>query len=559
MDRRLGGSASRGLLVLLALAAPLALAVALRAMPLPTLDAAGMGWTVAAFATGLVVAAAGATVVALATGLRSGSAASLLLAGAAASLVGGGFGLIVGSGTLATSVAFAAALIGAAAWVERTGMLIHGRGTRVGAAGGLLLSAELAAAIEMLPPTAPLVADVATALQVVAAALAALAALVAAGRDLGPAAGVLAVGAASLALARGPDVGLLFALVILTVAMLLVARSVVAAGAEEGQSTAEVVAEALPPLAGLVSEGVLRFDGHLQLRSWNAAAARLLGLDEASAGSRIEDLLGLALPDLPTAEDETVHHASLRGLGISIRRGAGGITAVVRDAATSSDADQLGRELRGTIEELLAARRTIELQRAEIERAATTDPLTGVASRSAILERLAVEVAQARRYQHPVAIVLVDVDHFGALNGAHGTSGGDEALREVALRVRLRVRAADALGRSGSDAFLAVLPHTDEGGAARFADALRRRIAQRPVSAGDTPASVTVSVGVAVMRAGEDLDLDGLLARADEALASARAAGGDRIALDRLHGLARIEAPRAPDAREDQSADDAGH
>jgi diguanylate cyclase (GGDEF)-like protein len=153
--------------------------------------------------------------------------------------------------------------------------------------------------------------------------------------------------------------------------------------------------------------------------------------------------------------------------------------------------------------------------------------------------------------------VLIDVDRFGELNSAHGIAGGDSALREIALRVRLRVREADALGRSGSDAFLAVLPHTDEAGAARFADALRRRIAQRPVTAGDAQSSVTVSVGVAIMRAGEDLDSDGLLARADEALASARATGGDTIALDRLHGLARIEEHQPSIANEGESTEDA--
>jgi diguanylate cyclase (GGDEF)-like protein len=161
------------------------------------------------------------------------------------------------------------------------------------------------------------------------------------------------------------------------------------------------------------------------------------------------------------------------------------------------------------------------------------------------MERLRTEVAEARRYRHPLAIVLVDVDRFGEINQLHGVSGGDAVLREVALRFRLRVREADALGRLGSDGFVAVLPHTDEGGAATFADALRHRLSQRPISIGDVQARVTISVGVTTMRPGEDLDVDALLARGQEALDSARGAGGDRIALDRLHGLARLEDPQA--------------
>ena len=76
-----------------------------------------------------------------------------------------------------------------------------------------------------------------------------------------------------------------------------------------------------------------------------------------------------------------------------------------------------------------------------------------------------------------------------------------------------------------------------------FADALRHRLGLRPVATGGEEIAITVSIGVATMRPGEDLDVDGLVARVSEALDSARSAGGDRIALDRLHGLVRLEDP----------------
>lgn len=136
--------------------------------------------------------------------------------------------------------------------------------------------------------------------------------------------------------------------------------------------------------------------------------------------------------------------------------------------------------------------------------------------------------------------MLLDIDGFAGINQRHGVNGGDALLREVALRMRLRVREADALGRAGSDGFLAVLPHTDEAGAATFAGALRHRLAQRPVPVDDELVPLTVSIGVAIMRPGEELDLDGMLTRVGEALDSARRAGGDRIALDRGHGFIRL-------------------
>lgn len=209
---------------------------------------------------------------------------------------------------------------------------------------------------------------------------------------------------------------------------------------------------------------------------------------------------------------------------------------------------RLARELRGTIEELMQARRTIELQRGEIAQAASVDELTGVATRRAILERLQIEAGEARRYPHPVAVVLLDLDGFAGINRDHGLAVGDEVLREVALRLRLRMRNADALGRVGGDSFLALLPHTDETGAATFADALRGRILSRPIDTSVGEIVVRVSIGVAFMRAGMGLTDEELLAAADEALASARAAGGNRIAFDRMHGLIRLE-----DRRADQS------
>jgi diguanylate cyclase (GGDEF)-like protein len=208
------------------------------------------------------------------------------------------------------------------------------------------------------------------------------------------------------------------------------------------------------------------------------------------------------------------------------------------------EAARLRRELRATLDDLVAARRTIGLQRDEIERASAVDPLTGVPGRGPTLERLATEAAEARRYGHPLAVVLLDVDGFAQLNHEHGLETGDVILREVALRLRLRVREADLLGRVGGDAFLAILPHTDESGAATFAGALLDRLVERPFSTERGEMTVAISIGIALMRAGMTFSGEELLAAAEEALASAKAAGGNRIAFDRLHGLARLDERR---------------
>ena len=230
------------------------------------------------------------------------------------------------------------------------------------------------------------------------------------------------------------------------------------------------------------------------------------------------------------------------------------------DAVAEPEFDEsarLRRELRATLDDLVSARRTISLQRVEIERASAVDPLTGLAGRGPILDRLRTEAATARRYAHPVAVVLTDIDGFAGLNHEHGLSVGDAILREVALRLRLRIREADALGRVGGDSFLAILPHTDEGGAANFAQGVLDRAVARPFATDRGEMTVSVSLGIAIMRPGMTLSGEDLLAAAEEALASAKAAGGNRIAFDRLHGLARLD-ERKPNASTDDGAIDAG-
>jgi len=220
------------------------------------------------------------------------------------------------------------------------------------------------------------------------------------------------------------------------------------------------------------------------------------------------------------------------------------VVAARLDAIPGPEYDEgarLARELRATIDDLIAARRTIEFQRDEIERATTIDPLTGTSGRAALLDRLRVEAAEGRRYAHPVALMLVDVDRFAAINHAHGQAVGDIVLREVALRLRLRIREADALGRVGTDAFATILPHTDEVGAATFARAVLDRLAERRFATDRGEVAVTASVGIALLRPGIPMSDEELLAAAEEALASAKAAGGNQVAFDRLHSLPRID------------------
>ena len=169
--------------------------------------------------------------------------------------------------------------------------------------------------------------------------------------------------------------------------------------------------------------------------------------------------------------------------------------------------------------ELLArmslAQRMQALQ-AELRALATTDGLTGLDNRRAISARF--EAATG-----PVAAILLDVDHFKRVNDVHGHAAGDDVLREVAQRVRAGLRPDDACGRWGGEEFLCLLDGVAMPRAVLVAEALRTRVSDAPVGPG---LRVTVSIGVAV---GDPESPEALVARADEALYAAKAAGRDRV------------------------------
>lgn len=508
---------------------PLAIVATLQALPAVRPADAGLGWVRPAVAIALGLVSAATTVAVLVQGLRRERLDLLLVAGSSSALAGGAL-VALADGELAPAVLGASLGLAAAAIVQ--GSTERGP-TRTRLVALLVMAAaEVAVLVGLLSAASTVTMPLGWA----ALGIAALTVLATGGERIGWVAAQVAVGAGALLADRGGSMEGLIAYAALLASQLtwLAWRPEVPAVPEDG----------LPALAKRLDDPVLRFDGGLRLRDWNRAAASLLGLGPESAGTRVEDLLGVTIAQLPSDETVVATRGAPGGLEVVMHRSGEGVVAVIRDPGATPELERLGHELRATIEELLRARRTIDLQRGELERSATVDPLTGVASRAAILERLRLEVAQARRYRHSLAVVLLDVDRFGEINAEHGIAGADAVLREVALRFRLRVREADAIGRFGSDGFIAALPHTDEAGAATFADALRHRLALRPVAVAEASIPVTVSIGVTTMRSGEDLDLDGLLARVTEALASARSAGGNRIALDRLHGLVRLEDPR---------------
>jgi diguanylate cyclase (GGDEF)-like protein len=182
----------------------------------------------------------------------------------------------------------------------------------------------------------------------------------------------------------------------------------------------------------------------------------------------------------------------------------------------------LVRTASGALGAALGAR--LELER--LRRTPGRDSLTGLIDAAAFRERLAEAVAHAKRYGVPVGLVIVDLDHFAALNRRYGRPAGDAVLREVALLLKVTLRESDVVARLGGDAFGVLLPETDAGPAARCADRLRRAIEEHSFA---RAGRLTASAGVAASPR-DGFEPIELLDRSDSALGRAKKSGRRRTA-----------------------------
>ncbi len=168
----------------------------------------------------------------------------------------------------------------------------------------------------------------------------------------------------------------------------------------------------------------------------------------------------------------------------------------------------------------------------DLDKKASTDPLTGLANRLKFDELLSREIEQSRRFQTPLALILFDIDHFKQVNDTYGHTVGDEVLIELSHFVAARVRSTDLVARWGGEEFAVLAPHAEARAAARFAKILREGIAQIlfPVVG-----RVTCSFGVAEFARGDDAE--SLIERADGALYQAKMNGRNRVEVAPPHNL----------------------
>jgi diguanylate cyclase (GGDEF)-like protein/PAS domain S-box-containing protein len=217
----------------------------------------------------------------------------------------------------------------------------------------------------------------------------------------------------------------------------------------------------------------------------------------------------------------------------------------VLDAGSVIEWDEEGAPLRAVgIQQDISQRKALEER---LVQQATSDPLTGLANRRHFNESLGNELARVRRNVGRAAVILLDLDHFKRVNDTWGHATGDAVLKHFAALIGARLRDSDEFARLGGEEFAIVLPGVDLVGAFRTAERLRRMVAGSPVRGEFGEIPVTVSIGVASLRANDAGPADAL-ARADEALYRAKDAGRNRRMMEEEDVVVPTPFADGPDA-----------
>lgn len=240
-----------------------------------------------------------------------------------------------------------------------------------------------------------------------------------------------------------------------------------------------------------------------------------------------EDGLVIALTDISEFRKREVWltemHERLEGEGEDLKIFAKHLTAA---RAEATEALRRAEQANTALASEIAERRMLEK---ELRRIANTDGLTGALNRRRFVELMDREIERSKRYLRPLALLMLDLDHFKRINDEHGHSAGDEALRQFSRLCRETLRDVDLFGRLGGEEFAALLPETSHDGAIDAAQRVRAATCGLEFSFNGRPIGLSVSIGVATLEANSNAPSN-MLSRADRALYAAKLDGRNRVA-----------------------------
>lgn len=281
-------------------------------------------------------------------------------------------------------------------------------------------------------------------------------------------------------------------------------------------------------ITNTAQDAITLVDSQDRVQFWNLAAERLFGY-------RREEALGQSLHHLVTPSEQLP--AVDKGMEVFGQTGQGPILEGRREVlARRKDGSHFPAELSasafsldgqwyaaGSVRDITEHKQNEEA----LKRLANTDGLTGVLNRRRFMELSRQEVARSHRYGGPLSLIMLDVDHFKAVNDSYGHEVGDEVLVSLSQVCRQVLRQVDLFGRVGGEEFMALLPETGLEGAAMVAERLRTALAAHAVSVSKPEVRVTISLGVAQLS--PETHLSDLMRLADDAMYQAKQNGRNRV------------------------------
>lgn len=178
----------------------------------------------------------------------------------------------------------------------------------------------------------------------------------------------------------------------------------------------------------------------------------------------------------------------------------------------------------------------------DLQRVAALDPLTGVYNRRFGLARLDEELSRSERSHQPLAVLMLDLDHFKRVNDTYGHLAGDTVLLRTVSLCKTVLREGDVLVRYGGEEFMAILPGANADDARQVAERIRHALSTTPIEIGDARLQVTASLGVAFTPSHTPVAADKLIAEADTRLYAAKASGRDRVVSNEAMSAATVTA-----------------
>ena len=300
------------------------------------------------------------------------------------------------------------------------------------------------------------------------------------------------------------------------------------------------------------ADGILTLDAKGAILSFNGAAARIWGYEtQEVVGQNISLLIaecsffaleGFVAPSL--SRGETEQKAAMRegqgrrkdgavfplefSFGFAAQQDGPVYVCVLRDVTERREHERQREESKRRLEQQIAR---VNEQAAELEAAnaqlaalATTDGLTGIKNHRAFQERLNADFERCARYNHPLSLLLIDVDKFKQFNDTFGHPAGDEVLKRVAQTIQAASRAADFVARYGGEEFVVVLPDTDAPGAIEAGERICRAVAEQSWE----QRGITVSIGAVTLTPATQNPAE-MVESADKSLYLSKERGRNRV------------------------------